>query len=189
MYIASWKEIKIKKKVACVNNFNLLVSTSRFNEHNAKAELWFTLLICGDQFPIISRLDFPGLIQAVTSLSKAKLLSEIKRILKRDPTFFQYILKIIPIDFTCETNVNVIKTIVQNHYSDFIHENETFMIKLKRRSNEAIDRTTFIEKMARDIDNEVDLTNPDKILRFEILDKVCGIAFLKPGDIISIGLH
>ncbi|GAG43821.1 unnamed protein product, partial [marine sediment metagenome] len=36
-----------------LNNFNLLVSTSRYNEVNAKAEIWFTLLMCGDTYPII----------------------------------------------------------------------------------------------------------------------------------------
>jgi len=49
------------------NNFNLLISTSRFNETNANAELWFVLLICGDNFPIISKSTFPGLTTALSN--------------------------------------------------------------------------------------------------------------------------
>ncbi|MFX1478982.1 MAG: hypothetical protein ACFFCI_12695, partial [Promethearchaeota archaeon] len=89
-------------------NFNLLVSTPRYNEIEAKAELWFTLLICGDTYPIISGISFPGLITAFTNLKLEKVISEIKKILERNPKFFQYILKIIPINFICETDTKTI---------------------------------------------------------------------------------
>ena len=58
-----------------MNNFNLLASTSRFNEKNATAELWFTLLMCGDAFPIISGIQFPGLITALTYLNPKIVIS------------------------------------------------------------------------------------------------------------------
>jgi hypothetical protein len=55
-----------------MKNFNLLVSTSRYNETNAKAELWFTLLLCDDEYPIISGFKFPGLVMALTNLDARK---------------------------------------------------------------------------------------------------------------------
>ncbi|MHA2324953.1 MAG: hypothetical protein ACXACB_06115, partial [Promethearchaeota archaeon] len=84
-----------------MSNFNLLISTSRFNETNADAELWFTLLICGDEYPIISKTSFPGLITALTSLDSRKVINKIQDILRKRPDFFQFILKIVPIDFVC----------------------------------------------------------------------------------------
>jgi len=168
-----------------VKNFNLLVSSSRYNETNAKAELWFTLLMCGDKYPIISDLEFSGLITALTSLNAKDVIQKIKNILNDDPNFFQYILKIIPIDFVCETKVTVIKEIVQQNYYNFIDKNESFRISLKRRNHESINRNNFIDIIAEKINNKVDLENPDKIIRIEILGNSCGITFLKPSDILK----
>jgi len=167
------------------NNFNFLVSTSSFNEINAKAELWFTFLICGDQYPIISSLEFQGLLTAFTALKKEDVISKIKELLKTDPNFFQYILKIVPIDFVCETNIDVIKEIIQRHHKEYIKEDESFRIELKRRNNELINRTQLIKVVADLFNNKVDLDNPDQIIRIEILGNFCGISFLQLNDIIK----
>jgi len=160
------------------------VSTSRFNETNAKAELWFTLLIMGDRYPIISDLEFLGLLTALTSINAKEVIDKVKDLLKEDPNFFKFILKIIPIDFVCETNVEIISQIVNDHYKEFIHSNESFKIDLKRRQNENVERDILIKRTAKNIENKVDLENPDKIIRIELLGNFCGIAFLKSDEII-----
>lgn len=167
------------------NNFNFLVSTSRFNEINAKAELWFILLVCGDRYPIISSLEFQGLLTAFTALGKEEVISKIKELLKKDPDFFQYILKIVPIDFVCKTDIDVMKEIIQRHHKEYLKEEESFRIDLKRRNNEIINRTQFIKVIAEIFSNKVDLDNPDKIVRIEILGNFCGISFLQLNDIIK----
>ena len=78
-----------------MNKFNLLVSTSRFNEVNAKAEIWFTLFMCGDKYPIISGTKYPGLITAVTNINNKEVVLKIKKILEMDPDFFQFIFQIL----------------------------------------------------------------------------------------------
>lgn len=170
-----------------MNNFNLLVSSSRFNELNSKAELWFTLLMCGDDYPIISDLEFMGLITAMTSLNAKDVILKIKDILIKDPNFFNYILKIIPIDFVCITDVKVINQIIAQHYDQYINKGDTFRIILKRRAkNEVIERNSFIKVIAKNIENQVDLENPDKIIRFDILGNYTGISFLKKDEILEI---
>jgi tRNA(Ser,Leu) C12 N-acetylase TAN1 len=169
-----------------MNNFNLLISSSRYNEINAEAELWFTLLICGDKYPIISKLDFPGLITAATNLNNRDILLCIKDIMIKDPTFFKFILKIVPIDYVCETNLNFMKEFVKTQYSNYIDEKHTFRIDLKRRKSKIIERESFIKTIANIFDNKVNLDFPDKIIRFEILGNISGISFLEPNDIISI---
>ena len=168
-----------------MKNFNLLISTSRYNETNAIAELWFSLLTCGDKYPIINNLDVSGLISALTNLNAKEVIQKLKNILKEDPTFFRFILKIIPIDFICESNIQVISRIVENHHKEYINDENSFKITLKRRNNEGINRENFIKKIAEKIDNEVDLTNPDIDIRFEFLGNTCGISFLKPDDILK----
>jgi tRNA acetyltransferase TAN1 len=171
--------------VLSINNFNLLISTSRFNEENAKAELWFTLLMCGIKYPIISNLSYSGLLSAFINQDTRLILAKIKKILENDPAFFQYILKIVPIDFVCNTNINIIDELVKKYYKDYINHGESFMINLKRRKSEQIDRESSINRIAAGINNPVDLSNPDKIIWIEILGNRCGISFIKSSDIIS----
>ncbi|MFX0075287.1 MAG: THUMP domain-containing protein [Candidatus Hermodarchaeota archaeon] len=169
-----------------MNNFNLLVSTSRFNETNAKAELWFTLLICGDKYPVISGIKYPGLITAATSISSKDVIRKMKKILETNPTFFQFILKIIPIDYVCDTKVKVIKEIVELYHDHHMNETHSFKIELNRRKSKDIERDTLIESVAKSLNNNVNLDNPDIILRIELLGNICGISFLKPNEIITV---
>ena len=169
-----------------INNFNLLISTSRFNEENAKAELWFTLLMCGIKYPIISNLSYSGLLTAFIHQDTRKTIAKIKMILDRDPPFFQYILKIVPIDFVCDTEITIINEIVNKYYKDYINPDESFMINLKRRKSEIIARESFIKKVAEGIKNQVDLSNPDKMIWIEVLGNRCGISFIKTSDILTV---
>lgn len=166
-------------------NFNLLVSTSRFNETNAKSELWFILLMCGDIYPIISGIQFPGLITGYTYLDAKKVISKMNNMLKKNPSFFQYILKVVPIDFICETDIKCIKKIIQENQKEFISKEDSFKITLKRRKHEKIERNNFIEGIAKIIDNKVDLENPDKTIRIEVLGNISGVSFLKKDEIIK----
>jgi len=172
--------------VIYTKNFNLLISTSRYNETNAKSELWFTLLICGDNYPIISRLTYSGLIVALTNIDAKIIIRKIKKIIEKDPNFFQFILKIIPIDFVCESNLKLIVKLIKEHYKDFIKDEETYKIVLKRRKHEKIERNHLIEQIAEILSNKVMLENPDKIIRIEILGNFSGISFIKKNGIIKV---
>ena len=169
-----------------MNNFNLLISTSRYNETNAKSEIWFTLLMCGDKYPIISGLKYPGLITALTNIDSKEVINKIKKIIEKDSNFFQFILKIIPINYVCETNLKIIKEFVDKYYRTNINEDQSFKIDLIRRKNELVKRDTVIESIAKIVNNKVNLDNPDKIIRIEILGNVTGICFLNPDDLIRI---
>ena len=169
-----------------MKNFNLLVSTSRYNKTNAMSELWFTLLMCDDSYPIISRIQFPGLISAFTNVNPREVISKIKTIQDKNSDYFQFILKIVPIDFICETKIKTIEKIIEQNYKNSIDEKESFKITLKRRHHPRIERENFIEIIANLINNSVDLEAPDKIIRFEVLGNITGISFLKKNEIITI---
>jgi tRNA acetyltransferase TAN1 len=141
--------------------------------------------MCGDTYPILSKLTFPGLITVLTEIDAKTVIRKIRKILKENPHFLQYILKIIPIDFVCETNTKILANLVQDHYKTFIKERDSFKIVLKRRKHEKIERNAFIERIAKGVNNEVDLENPDKVIRIEILGNFSGISFLQKEDIIN----
>ncbi len=142
--------------------------------------------MCGDIYPIISGIQFPGLVTALTNLEPKKVISKIKKILVKNPKFFQFILKIVPIDFICETDTKTIKNIIQDNFMEFINDRDTFKITLKRRKHEKIERSNFIEEIAKIIDNKVNLENPDKIIRIEILGNISGVSILKKNEMIKV---
>jgi tRNA acetyltransferase TAN1 len=142
--------------------------------------------MCGDMYPIISGTQFPGLIVALTNLSTEKVVTKVKEILDKNPVFFQFILKIVPIEFICETDTKTIKYIIQENFKKFITEKDTFKITLKRRHHEKINRTNFIKEVAKNIENKVNLEKPDKIIRIEILGNISGISILNKNDIIKV---
>jgi len=137
-------------------------------------------------YPIISGTQFPGLIVALTNLSTEKVVTKVKEILDKNPVFFQFILKIVPIEFICETDTKTIKYIIQENFKKFITEKDTFKITLKRRHHEKINRTNFIKEVAKNIENKVNLEKPDKIIRIEILGNISGISILNKNDIIKV---
>jgi tRNA acetyltransferase TAN1 len=141
--------------------------------------------MCGDEYPIISRLDFQGLFIASTKIESKVVIQKIKGILKDDPNFFQYILKILPIDYVCETSVQTISEIIQSSYRMYINSEDRFKIVLNRRKSPYIDRQSIINKLASIINNKVDLEHPDKILRVEVLGNITGISYLNPNEIIK----
>jgi tRNA acetyltransferase TAN1 len=142
--------------------------------------------MCGDKYPIISGLKYPGLITALTNIDSKEVIYKIKKIIENDPNFFQFVLKVIPIDYVCETNTKTIKEFVDKYYRNYINEDQSFRIDLIRRKNELVERDTVIESVAKIVNNKVNLDNPDKIIRLEVLGNVTGVSFLDPGDLIRI---
>jgi tRNA acetyltransferase TAN1 len=141
--------------------------------------------MCGDEYPIISRLDFQGLLIALTKIENEVVIQKIKTISKENPDFFQFILKIIPIDYVCETQAQTISEIIQSSYQTYIHSKDTFKIILNRRKSPYIDRESIITKIASNLNNRVDLEHPDKIIRVEVLGNITGISYLNPNEIIK----
>lgn len=142
--------------------------------------------MCGIKYPIISDLNYSGLVSAFINQDVREIIAKIKKILKENPTFFQYILKIVPVDYVCDTDIPLINEIVKKNYKNFINPSESFMIKLKRRKSEIIERESFIQKIATGISNPVDLSSPEKVIWIEVLGNRCGISFISLSDIISV---
>ena len=73
-----------------------------------------------------------------------------------------------------------------SYAKDFIKDEETYKIVLKRRKHEKIERNRLIEQIAGILNNKVMLENPDKIIRIEILGNFSGISFIKQNGIIKV---
>jgi tRNA acetyltransferase TAN1 len=66
-----------------------------------------------------------------------------------------------------------------------IQPGEKWRMTVEKRRYALHHKIEIIEDLAELIDEEVDLENPDKILRIEILGKNAGISVLTPREIFS----
>ena len=102
----------------------------------------------------------------------------------RDQKFpLQFLLKFVPIQAVMLTNLDDIEKYITDNL-DKIDENETFKIIVnKRRIHD--ERMEIIHRVAKNIQRKVNLDEPDKIIRLEMIGKYTGISILKEGDVFS----
>jgi tRNA acetyltransferase TAN1 len=67
-----------------------------------------------------------------------------------------------------------------------IHEGDKWRMTVEKRRYSRYHKIGIIRELANLIEEEVDLENPDKILRIEIIGKYAGISVLIPQDIFSV---
>ncbi|MHA1683414.1 MAG: THUMP domain-containing protein [Promethearchaeota archaeon] len=168
-------------------NFNLLISTPRNFERDALAELDFIIhqLYPESHFnygkTIVKGLVWGNIIDEDPIL----VTRNIKAFVMDEGFELQFLLKVVPIQAVVETNVDVIKAHVMDNL-DSIAVDEKYKIVLRKRRI-ALSSSELIEKIAENITRKVDLDNPDKIIRLEIIGKYTGISLLKKGEVFSLG--
>lgn len=167
-----------------LTDFNLLATTSRGNESDACSELWYLLGEIGDSAPTVDKTGVSGLVAAKTVFDPLKVVEKLRRILRERPYEFRYTLRIIPIENVVSTDLDGIQQ-VATELSSKIGENETFRVTVEKRFTEIHSRD-IIEAAAANIEREVDLTQPDKILLIEVVGGLTGMSVIKPDDIISV---
>lgn len=167
-----------------LRDFNLLVTTSRGNEDYACSELWYLLGEIGDSASIVDRTGVSGLIVAKTAFNPFEVVKSLRKILYERPYEFRYTLRIIPIEKVVCTDLGEIQR-VATEFSSKIRKNETFRVTVEKRFTETPTQN-IIEAAAANIEREVNLNNPDKILLIEVIGGFTGISVIKPDEILAV---
>ncbi|MEM1581661.1 MAG: THUMP domain-containing protein [Candidatus Bathyarchaeia archaeon] len=167
-----------------MEDFNLLVSTSRGNENNACSEIWFLLGELGDREALVDRTEVAGLIVAKTKLDPFEAVEGLRKILKERPSEFRYVLRVVPIEVVVKTRIEEIKRAAASLHNKIL-ENERFRVTVEKRHSE-ISTKEIIEAAVENLNRRVDLNNPDKIILIEVLGRLTGVSVIKPRDILSV---
>ena len=165
--------------------FNLFVSVTKGFGIPACEEMKDLLEQLGDINPQATTSIAQGIILANTNLDPFIVIKKIKELIWKDKFRYSLILKIRPIESVVETDLGEIKGICTELAEKKIEKNETFRITLERRFT-AIARNDLIVAAASNIDREVDLNNPDKIVFIEVLGEATGISVFSNKDEVSI---
>ncbi|MEM3622484.1 MAG: THUMP domain-containing protein [Candidatus Bathyarchaeia archaeon] len=167
-----------------LRDFNLLATTSRGNEDEACSELWYLLGEIGDSAPTVDKTGVAGLVAAKTAFNPFEVIEKLRKILRERPYEFRYTLRIIPIEKVVRTDLGEIQR-VATELGSKIGKNETFRVTVEKRFTETSTRD-IVEAAAANIEREVNLSNPDKVLLIEVVGGLTGISVIKPDEILAV---
>ena len=166
-------------------DFNLLVSCSWGVYGKAKKEIAHILKTLGDESPLVKRTIAEGIIGVKTKLNSREVVYGLRRLFDEDPFIFQYTLKWVPVDLWTLSDMDSMKEGVRK-LRNRIHAGERWRMIVEKRRYSLHHKIEVIRELADLIDEKVDLENPEKILRVDIIGRYAGMSVLKPTDIFSV---
>ncbi len=167
-----------------LENFNLLVSSARGEEHDANSELRYLLGELGDHHARTNFTPVSGLTVARTALNPVLSIDRLRPILKMRPWEFRYVLKVKPVKRVVPCTVEAIAAAVVQQ-SPMIKLGETFRVSVEKRQNH-ISSKEVIDTVASKVPRKVDLQNPSKLILIEIISQVAGVSIIKPISILGV---
>jgi len=165
-------------------DFNMLISYPWSQYVKAKKEIQRILKRLGEEKPFVTRTIAEGIIGVKTCQNPREVIHALQRILNEDVTIFQYTSKWVPIDLWTYSDIDSMKKAVGQLKTE-IHTGEKWRITLEKRRYTKYHKIEIIKNIAELIDEKVNLKNPDKILRIDIIGKYAGISILEPNDMFS----
>jgi len=166
-------------------DFNLLISYPWGVYGKAKREIVQVLELLGDEDPVVKRTIAEGIIGVKTSLDSREVVRGLRRLFEEDPFVFQYTLKWVPVDLWTLSDMDSMKEAVRN-LRNRIHVGERWRMTVEKRRYNQHHKIEIIRELAELIDEKVDLENPEKILRVDIIGRYAGVSVLIPQEIFSV---
>jgi tRNA(Ser,Leu) C12 N-acetylase TAN1 len=166
-------------------DFNLLVSCRWGWYARAKAEIVRILAALGDSQPRVQPTLARGIIGVKTTIDPRSVISALRPLFEKDPLFIQHTLKWVPIDLWTDSDIESIKEGVAR-LRGAIQPAKTWRVTVEKRRYTALHKIDIIREVADLIDLRVNLENPDKIIRIDIIGHHAGISVLKPGEVFSV---
>jgi len=165
-------------------DFNLLVSCSWGMHGAARTEILNVLKSLGDEKPAVRQTIAQGIMGVKTSLDPRRVVQELRKLHAREPLVFQHTLKWVPVDLWTYSDMESMKEAVRK-LRDRIRSGEKWRMTVEKRRYTCYHKIDIIKELAEIIDEKVDLENPDKILRVDIIGKYAGVSVLAPREMFS----
>ena len=156
--------------------FNLVATSGRDVEFDAKLELQLLLSEVGDDSAKVWESGVSGLILANTRLEPREATRRLRALLSERPFDFKLLRRIIPVEVWMETDLKKIEEACAK-LSESIKTTETFRVTVEKRRSRLRSRE-LIEAAARHVDARVDLEKPDRIILIQVVGGETGVSLL-----------
>ena len=166
---------------------DLLISYNWSHFYRAKPEAIRILERFGDSGPWVDKTAVMGIAIAHTCLDNREVIERCRMLWRSAPLdSFEFAIKWVPVDYWCETNLDAIKQVIDSHIKGRIGENQTWGMKVYKRRWQQYHSIEIVEYLSADIQQKVDLDNPDWILWVDVIGRETAVSLLKPDEIFSI---
>jgi len=167
-----------------VYDFNLLVSCPWTETGKAKREIFHFLRLLGDDNPVVQRTMARGIIGVKTRLDSRSVVRDLAPIFEKDTGAFRFTLKWVPVDLWVSSDIESMKEAV-GKLKDRIKSDDTWRMTVEKRRYTLHHKIDIIKALADFIDAKVDLKNPRKILRIDIIGNYAGVSVILPDEVFS----
>jgi tRNA acetyltransferase TAN1 len=151
----------------------------------AKKEIAYILGLLSDEKPVIRSTVARGIIGVKTQLDSRTVIQGLRTLFNGDPLIFRYTLKWMPVDSWVCSDINSLKEAVAK-IRNKIEAGEHWRMTVEKRRYTLYHKIDIIGELAQLINEKVNLENPDKIVRIDIIGKYAGVSVLTPEGIFSI---
>lgn len=165
-------------------DFNLLVSCPWTETGKARREIFYFLGLLGDDSPFVQRTLARGVIGVKTKLDSRSVTRSLGSIFVKDTAAFRFTFKWVPVDLWVSSDLESLKEAVEK-IKDGIKSDETWRMTVEKRRYTLHHKIDIIKELADLIDAKVDLKNPRKILRIDIIGKYAGLSVIAPSEVFS----
>jgi len=166
-------------------DYNLLASCEWGGMPKAKSELRRQLTLLGDSSPVIEATIARGILGVRTTLDPRRVVAKFNELISENPNIINHVLKLRPVDLWTSSNLEDLKVAV-SRLKEQIRLGERWSMEVELRRFTALHKMEIIEPLAELIDEKVDLRNPEKTVRIEILGNTAAVSVLKPDDVFSL---
>jgi tRNA acetyltransferase TAN1 len=162
---------------------NLIVSTFRHGEEDARDEIDEILREFGDPSPQCYPTKISGIVFAHSTIDPFEVSLKLRNLVRSEPWKIHYILRVLPLEIILPATLENILN-ASNKLRQKINDNESFRITIEKRHT-SMSSSTILTKVASVFANKVSLKRPDWIVLIEIVGDVAGISILRPDHIFS----
>jgi tRNA acetyltransferase TAN1 len=165
---------------------NLLVTFDPMNYGEARAEVVKVLKEVGEDKPEFLYSGVRGLFQVKVGTNPRDVTGRLDALCRTDPSKFWYTYHWIPVEKWCSSTIREMSDVVKE-FAERIKPNERWRMRINKRFYEKYHTDELIEKLTKHVDRpNVDLENPDKTIRIEIIGKEAALSLLEPKEHFSV---
>ncbi len=165
---------------------NLLVTFDPENLLGAKYEVKETLEEVGEENPEFLHSRVFGLFKIRIHMDPKEATKELDALCRKDPSKFWFTYHWIPVEEWCRSTIEETSEIVKE-FAKRIDLEERWRMRINKRFYERYHTRELIEQLTKHVDRpNVDLENPDKTIRIEIIGEEAALSLLKPGEHFSV---
>lgn len=120
-----------------------------------------------------------------TALDGRQVIAKCRALLREGEVAFEFAVKWVPVDHWCDTDLDAMKLVIEDHVTGRIAPTETWAMKVHKRRWQTYHTDEIVDYLAPSIDRPVDLTVPDKIVWVDVIGRNTAVSVLRPEEIFS----